>query len=75
MYPRKVGDFLYQVDLADDQANMGVLIFFSRVVEDTHVSAELHQFLIGVGNCHVVHLPGQSAGEVTDFDRHLSFEL
>ena len=72
---RQLGDLLNQVDRADDQPHLGVLIFLAAVVGHPHEAVEAELLLVLVGNEQVIGAPGDAAGEVSDLDRRLAVDL
>ena len=68
----EVGDLLDQVDLADHQPRLGVVVEFARTIEHPDVAGEIQLRFVFVGDAHVVGGPRDAAGEVADFDRDLA---
>ena len=72
--PGQCGDLVEDVNLADDQAGLGVLVVLAAVVGDADVRLQPHQLLILRERAHVEGPPGQAAGQVGDLDRHLAVQ-
>ena len=72
---RELGDFLDQVDRADDQPHLGVFVFLAAVVVDADEAFQLQRLLGGVGDGDVVGGPGDAAGEIGDLDRRCAVDL
>ena len=71
----QLGDLLHQIDPADDQADLGVLVLLAAVVVDPDETFDVQLRFVLVGDGDVVGLPGDAAGEIGDFDRRFAIQF
>ncbi len=71
----QLGDFLDEVDRADDEPDLGVFVFFAAVVGDADETIDVERAFVLVGDRDVIGTPSDAAGEVRDLDRRLAVEL
>ena len=72
---RQLGNLVEEMDFADDDADLGILIVLTAAIRHADVALEAHRLLVLRERAHIEGPPGKTTRQVRDLDRHLATDL